>query len=151
MAIQKSKEEWKNKFIEKASTVHKRKLPVFADKMMRRTNSWKNSLVSRSKKHNVECFVTVEELRQLLYDYYGTNCKYCGRVLTINNIVIDHITPLSKGGSSNLDNLQIICKTSNSMKGSLTENNFILLLEWLKSLPEELSKDISIRLSRGIR
>lgn len=142
---------WLEKFEQKAGEVHKRKLDKFAQKIENRCSSWKNSLVARSKKANVECEVTTEELRQLMYDNYGTSCKYCGRILDINNLVIDHIIPLSKGGSSNIENLQVICKTSNSMKGSLDEQNFQLLLEWLdKEAPEELKIDLSIRLSRGI-
>lgn len=145
------KQEWKLRFVEKAGEVHKRKLDKFADRMLKRASSWKSSLVSRSKKHEVECNVTLEELRQLIYDAYGTTCRYCHKRLDMNTLVIDHIVPISKNGTSNLDNLQVICRTSNSMKGSLDEDNFNILLEWLSSIPEDLSKDISIRLSRGIR
>lgn len=141
---------WMEKFLEKASTVHKRNLDKFAKKMLSKCDSWKNGLVSRSKKYNVECNVTVAELRQLLYDFYGTTCKYCSKRLDVNTLVIDHIIPISKGGTSNIDNLQIICSTSNSMKGSLDESNFKMLLDWLDTAPEELKKDVSIRLSRGI-
>jgi 5-methylcytosine-specific restriction endonuclease McrA len=144
------KKEWKDKFVEKAGTVHKRSLNRFADRMLKRTSSWKSSLSTRSKKNDVECLVTLDELRQLMYDAYGTKCRYCHKTLDINNLVIDHITPISKKGTSNIDNLQVICKTSNSMKGSLNEDDFGILLEWLDSAPEQLSKDISIRLSRGI-
>lgn len=154
MAKKKSKiserQKWKLRFIEKAGEVHKRKLPKFADRMLKRADSWKGSLVSRSKKHNVECNITLTELRQLLFDAYGTECKYCGRILNINTLVLDHTIPISKNGASNLGNLQVICKKSNSMKGSLEEEGFNLLLEWLDSIPEYLAKDISIRLSRGI-
>lgn len=141
---------WLQKLTQKAGEVHKRFLDRFAMKMLKRCDAWKNGLVNRSKKHDVECKVTVEQLRHLIYVSYGTSCKYCGRKLDINNLVIDHIIPISKGGSSNIDNLQIICKTSNSMKGSLDEHNFEMLLEWLNAAPEELKKDVSIRLSRGI-
>jgi 5-methylcytosine-specific restriction endonuclease McrA len=142
---------WLEKFREKASQTHKRNLDKFAKRMLTRSDGWKYSLASRSKKHNVECTVTVEELRELMYSQYGTSCRYCGRKLDINNIVLDHIIPISKGGTSNPDNLQIICKASNAMKGSLDETNFSILLNWLDSIPEELKKDISIRLARGVR
>lgn len=142
---------WLEQFEQKAGEVHKRKLNTFALKIENRCSSWKNSLVNRSKKANVECNVTIDELRELMYNNYGTPCKYCGKKMDINNLVIDHIVPLSKGGTSNIDNLQIICKTSNSMKGSLDEKNFQLLLDWLSNdAPEELKIDLSIRLARGI-
>lgn len=141
---------WLEKFLQKAKEVHKRNLDKFATKMLNKCDSWKNSLVSRSKKTNTECSVTIEELRNLLYENYGQQCKYCYKRLDINNLVIDHIIPVSKGGSSNINNLQIICNTSNSMKGSLDERNFQMLLDWLNTAPEELKKDVSIRLARGI-
>jgi 5-methylcytosine-specific restriction endonuclease McrA len=143
---------WLERFEEKAGTVHKRKLRKFAERIDKRCSGWKSSLATRSKKANVECNATITELRQLIYDYYGTSCKYCGRRLDINNIVIDHISPISKGGNSNIENLQVICKASNSMKGSLDEQHFQILLDWLNTeAPEELKRDVSIRLARGIR
>ena len=152
MAKRRSKRQaWLEKFEEKAGEVHKRKLAKFAERMDKRCSSWKNSLVSRSKKAGVECNVTLDELRQLMYDNYGTACRYDGRQLDINNLVIDHITPLSKDGTSNIDNLQVICKTCNSMKGSLSESHFDILREWLENeAPEELKRDVSIRLAGGI-
>ena len=145
------KEYWINKFTEKAKTVHKRNLARFASRMYTRCTQWKTNLYIRSKKHGVPCSISVEDLRELLYDHYGTPCRYCGRTLDMNNLVLDHIIPISKGGSSNLDNLQIICRTSNGIKGSLDESHFILLTDWLQTIPEELRKDISIRLARGVR
>lgn len=141
---------WLNKFLQKAGENHKRNLDKFANKMLSKCDSWKNALVSRSKKMNVECNITITELRNLLHDHYGKKCKYCNKILDINNLVIDHIIPISKGGTSNIENLQIICNTSNSMKGSLDECNFKMLLDWLDTAPEELKKDVSIRLARGI-
>jgi 5-methylcytosine-specific restriction endonuclease McrA len=145
-----TKQFWLDNFTQKAGEVHKRYLDRFAKKMLARCNSWKNSLVTRSKKYGVECNITVEELRQLMFDNYGKKCKFCHKTLDINTLVLDHKIPISKGGTSNADNLQIICSTSNSMKGSLDEHHFEMLLEWLNSVPEELKKDVSIRLSRGI-
>jgi 5-methylcytosine-specific restriction endonuclease McrA len=153
MAVRKKKPEitdWEDKFLEKIKCCHKRNLPKVVAKIMKRTTTAKAGLIARSKKYNVECNITVDELRELVYDVYGTECKYCGRPITIKNLVFDHIIPISKNGSSNKDNIQVICRTSNGMKGSLTEEHFGILLEWLKTVPEELSKDVRIRLSKGI-
>lgn len=145
-----NKKMWEQKFREKIAPFHPRSTPKYLAKVMKRGESTKNSLVTRSRKAEVECFVTVEDIRQMLYDAYGQPCKYCGRTMTVKNMQLDHIVPLSKGGDSTLENLQIICKTSNAMKGSLDEENFLMLLDWLKTIPEEMAKDIAIRLSRGI-
>jgi 5-methylcytosine-specific restriction endonuclease McrA len=142
--------EWQEKFLEKIKSCHKRNLNKVVNKILKRADATRVGLVARSKKHNVECNITVEEIRQLIYDFYGQKCKYCDKILNINTFVFDHIIPISKGGSSNIDNIQLICKTSNGMKGSLHEDNFQLLLDWLETVPEELQKDISIRLARGV-
>lgn len=142
--------EWEDKFLEKIKGVHKRNLSSVITKILKRATTVKYGLSTRSKKYGVECNVTVEELMQLIYDSYGTPCKYCGKILKIDNMVVDHIVPISKLGSSNIENLQIICKTSNGVKGSLTEDNLTLLLEWLDTVPEDLKKDITTRLARGV-
>lgn len=144
-----AKKEWEIKFKEKIRPFHPRSADKNVKRIMKRIDSVKNGLVTRSKKHGVECTITIEELRQMMYDVYGTPCKYCGRILTIKNLVMDHIIPLSKNGPSTTGNLQIICKSSNGMKGSLDERSFLLLLEWLDTQSEEMKKDISVRLARG--
>lgn len=143
--------EWETRLLEKVKLVHKRNLTTVVSRILKRIDTSKNSIVSRSKKHGVPCPVTVEELRQLVYDAYGSKCKYCDKLITIKTMAFDHIIPISKGGDSSKENLQVICKTSNTMKGSLDESNFLLVLEWLETVSDELRTDISIRLSRGIR
>lgn len=43
----------------------------------------------------------------------GYKCAVCG---VIEDLSIDHIVPLSKGGSDDIDNLRILCRTHNSSK-----------------------------------
>ena len=56
--------------------------------------------------------------RMWLIERDGEFCKQCRVVFPLT---VDHIIPSSKGGSSDLDNLQLLCKTCNYRKG-LTEN-----------------------------
>ena len=45
-------------------------------------------------------------------------CQWCG---TSEKITIDHITPLSKGGTNDIDNLQPLCIHCNTSKGNKGE------------------------------
>ena len=51
--------------------------------------------------------------RKLIADY-GKNCLHCG---VTENLVIDHIVPIAKGGLSEFENLQLLCTTCNRIKG----------------------------------
>lgn len=42
-------------------------------------------------------------------------CLFCG---IDNNLTIDHIKPKSKGGTNDIENLQVLCKKCNEIKGS---------------------------------
>lgn len=52
-------------------------------------------------------------------------CSYSGIKLTRENMSIDHIIPLSKGGTSNINNLCIVDKRINLMKMSMSVKEFI--------------------------
>lgn len=43
---------------------------------------------------------------------------HCANCRSTHDIHIDHITPLAHGGTSDFDNLQLLCKTCNSSKGT---------------------------------
>jgi len=45
----------------------------------------------------------------------GEFCVICGRK---DKLTVDHIIPLSKGGSNDNDNFQILCQTCNKRKGA---------------------------------
>lgn len=54
----------------------------------------------------------------------GTRCAYCGVLLTKNNATIDHIIPLSRGGTHDVKNRCWCCQKCNRSKGGK------LLEEW---------------------
>ncbi len=51
-------------------------------------------------------------------------CFYCSRKFKFNNLTMDHLVPLARGGKSTKDNLVPSCKSCNSKKKSM------LPLEW---------------------
>ena len=54
-------------------------------------------------------------LQERIYERDGYRCLVCS---TTESLTIDHIIPISKGGSDDDDNLQTLCSRCNSAKGA---------------------------------
>lgn len=144
------KKDWIIRFEKVLKKHHKRNINKLANRLYIKCNSVMASMKKRSKKYNVKCSITIEDIRNLLLTKYGTTCKYFpDRKLIYKNIVFDHIVPISKLGKSSKDNVQIISNYGNRIKGSLLESDLYILLEWLDSINIDLKKDILLRLSHG--
>ena len=52
--------------------------------------------------------------KRALMRLYGPSCARCGR----GGTTIDHIVPLSRGGTHRLSNLQLLCEECNSAKSN---------------------------------
>ena len=50
-------------------------------------------------------------------------CTYCGTLLAAYHI--DHKTPLRRGGTNDMENLQLLCPTCNMSKGTKTHDEFL--------------------------
>ncbi|MHC4413322.1 MAG: HNH endonuclease [Planctomycetota bacterium] len=55
-----------------------------------------------------------DKLTSQVYERDGAVCKDCG---TSDDLTIDHIVPLSKDGTNDLNNLQVLCLSCNCTKG----------------------------------
>lgn len=62
--------------------------------------------------------------RAQIYAKYDGHCAYCGRKITFKDMDVDHIKPKSRGGSSELSNLNPSCRQCNRMKAALTIEGF---------------------------
>ena len=51
-------------------------------------------------------------------------CVYCGQRRKSQNFEIDHMTPVKRGGSNDMDNLQGLCKPCNKRKWAITDREF---------------------------
>lgn len=65
-----------------------------------------------------------EMVRNLKSGLFGT-CSYCAKELAMNQMTIDHIKPLAKGGQHVAENLALACRPCNSSK-----NDKILGEQW---------------------
>lgn len=54
-------------------------------------------------------------IRAAVLDRDGHRCSYCGSTY---DLTIDHIIPVAKGGTSNIENLRTLCSYCNTSKGS---------------------------------
>ena len=52
--------------------------------------------------------------RNIVFDAFGRQCLGCK---SYDDICIDHVIPLSKGGNNRTDNMQPLCRSCNSSKG----------------------------------
>ncbi len=55
-------------------------------------------------------------------------CFYCGQPADTK----DHVVPKAKGGRANDKNLVDACRLCNGTKGTISQEDFIKFLEWLK-------------------
>jgi 5-methylcytosine-specific restriction enzyme A len=131
--------------------VHKTFWKKAYTKLTRKMSGVKSSLKIRSKENNVKFDITLDEIKQMFYKEYGKECKYCEKKLNIRTIACDHIVPLVKGGDSVISNLQLICRTCNTRKGPLDEDDFSILIQLVSELPEELNKYVMRKLAKGGR
>lgn len=70
---------------------------------------WSLCRVERGKVSN--------KLRFSIYNRDGYRCQCCGKPGTIAFLEIDHIKPIAKGGKTEYNNLQTLCRNCNKEKG----------------------------------
>lgn len=80
-----------------------------------------------------------KELYNKLVELYGEKCYMCGR--SDVPLEIEHIIPLSAGGTNDLTNLRLICPKDNAFKS----NKFFREIELVQYLLEIIRKNEGIR------
>ena len=60
----------------------------------------------------------VKFTRRNIYEHYGYKCCYCGNKFETTNLNLDHVTPKSKGGKTNWENIVTSCIPCNLKKSN---------------------------------
>jgi len=69
----------------------------------------------------------------------GFRCQYCGREETAENLTVDHIVPLSRGGRDLWSNVVTACRTCNNLKGNKLPRECNLRLQDSPRTPTSLT------------
>lgn len=82
----------------------------------------------RARKHGNGGTYTPEDIQRLL-EVQHNRCAGCAKGFCKSRpYTVDHVAPISRGGSNNPENLQLLCKSCNSSKNALSPD------EWAKSI-----------------
>lgn len=73
---------------------------------------FRQSEIVRKHKRKAAGTLTQKEWAEIL-QVFNNSCAYCG---AINNLTLDHIVPISKGGISRRNNVVVACLSCNSSK-----------------------------------
>lgn len=132
----------------------------FQFKSLSRNSPLHSSVFELLEKHGIESATLtlkneptghgVTETRKLqIMSRDGLVCVYSGKALTADEVVIDHVIPLAKGGRNNPENLVVSSKLMNTLKSDLTVEEFckkscldypVVMLRIKERLTKALSK-----------
>ncbi len=76
-------------------------------------NQWHHRRRNADGKHSYAEWETIKA-------QYNWTCPCCGKREPEIKLSVDHIIPLSKGGSNNIENIQPLCRLCNSKKNTKT-------------------------------
>lgn len=78
--------------------------------------SYQKRLENEDSKERIEAcrYTSRDDVKSKVFELHGKICLRCG---SIDNITLDHINPVHKGGENSIENLQPLCNRCNSSKG----------------------------------
>ena len=138
---------WLDKFMPVLSKRHGTHAKRIFHRLMKKSSTLRSTLKRRSKEYEVLLKKSLPTVRNMLLRHYSKPCLYCHNILDVSNMVCDHIVPLSSGGPSISQNLEMICKRCNIRKGPLTGREYRIFIEFLEKQPKHVQEYIYRKLS----
>lgn len=86
------------------------------------------------------------ERRQVLEKMHG-HCAYCGQEICLEDMQVDHIVSLRKGGADAIENMFPACRSCNHYKSTLSVEQF---RELVQRIPDTLTRDC-VTFKNGVR
>ena len=108
-------------------------------KFMARTQNIYRHQKDRAKERKIPFEITREDIREVAADAIGKPCRYCQVPVTYLNFSIDHKTPTQRGGTQTKDNIECICDRCNQIKGNMTPDEFMAILNTAKTQLEPVA------------
>lgn len=96
----------------------------------------KDTVIRRTRKTQGGGSYTIDEWYNLC-KFYDFHCLKCNKKFPFEKLTVDHIKPVSKGGSSFIWNLQPLCKRCNISKHNRE-------IDYRKAIPDWINRDGSV-------
>lgn len=81
----------------------------------------------------------------------GRRCVYCGTTLGLEFATLDHVYPLSRGGTHDPGNLVAACERCNQLKGAMLPVEFFARHPWAGANFMRFARAVHRTLKRGAR
>ncbi len=102
-----------NEFEIKKNSFNNKQITELLKRLNNKTNSFYNDREIWNSLCRVERGKVTNKIRFQIFERDNNCCRICG---STQNLQIDHIKPISKGGRSTYDNLQTLCERCNKIK-----------------------------------
>lgn len=88
------------------------------------------------------------EERKIIYNKSNGRCELCGQRLSLENMTLDHIIPLSMGGKDDMENLQATCLACNQFKSNILPDDFMekIIKIFLYQTEKKCSSDMKLKI-----
>ena len=90
--------------------------------------------------------------RKAIYEKANGCCQLCGRKIEFHNMTVDHIIPLGKDGSNDLDNTQAACSVCNQFKSNIYPEQFFDRITeiFMYQMEKQYSNNLTWKMARNM-